>query len=178
MKTAQKIQVNYYTKAAYEVANSLSCPRSVNDVYNLGITLQYCVRAKYLELAELLNDKAWLKDQAAQQLAVKSKIEKLAAYNLDIQLIRFYEQGGPIMDDPVSSTAAQQIQPFFSRIMSRFLEMLDALTSQVLTKKISVEELPAAVSQQMIETYAAMERMFQDQDLQSAFAELIEIKQP
>ncbi len=175
MKTAQTIKINYYTKAAYEQASSLPCPRSVNDVYNLGVSLQYCVRAKYLEMADLMNEKAYLTAQAAHQLKNKSKIEKLAAYNLNVQLSKFYAEGGPIMEGPVTNETAAQIQPFFGRNMSRFLQTLDELSSQMLTKRMSEQEMAAAIDQQMIETLEAMKKMFQDEEMELAFAELIEM---
>lgn len=175
MRTAQKIKINYNTRAAYELASSLPCPQSVNDVYNLGISLHYCVRARYLEIAELLNDKTFLLDLAAQQLDIKAEIEKLAVYNTNVQLSKFYAQGGPIMEHPIDNAAAKQIQPFFSRIVSRFLVTLDELVNQVLTRKISALEMPAAVNQQMAETYENMQKMFQDQEMADAFEELSKV---
>ena len=177
MRTAQEIKINYHTKAAYEMASSLPCPQSVNDVYNLGISLQYCIRAKYLEIAELMNDKTYLTDQAAQQLTIKSKINKLAAFRLNVQLNRFYELGGPIMEDPVSKEMAKQIQPFFSRIMSRFLQSLDETASRFLTKQISAENMTTEFKQQITEVYMTMGKMFQAEEINSAFDELIEVAQ-
>ncbi len=177
MRTAQEIKINYHTKAAYEMASSLPCPQSVNDVYNLGISLQYCIRAKYLEIAELMNDKAYLIDQGAQQLIIKSKIEKLAAYKLNIQLNKFYEQGGPIMEEPVTKEMVKQIQPFFNRIVSRFLQSLDETSSRFLTKELSVEKMTAEVKKQIAETYTTLGKMFPDNEIESAFAELNELLQ-
>lgn len=122
MTTAENIKINYYTKAAYEQASSFPCPRSASDVYNLGISMQYCVRAKLLEIAALTNDNTCLNEQASQQLTIKAEIEKLAAFDLDVRLGKFYAMGGPVMEDPVTKEMAQQAQPFFSRITSRFLE--------------------------------------------------------
>ncbi len=175
MRTAQEIKINYHTKAAYEMASSLPCPRSANDVYNLGVSLQYCIRAKYLEIAELMNDKTYLTDQAAQQVIIKSKISKLAAFRLNVQLNKFYELGGPIMEDPVSKEMAKQIQPFFNRIMSRFLQSLDESASQFLTKQMSVETMTTEIKQQLKEVYTTMGKMFPAEEINSAFDELIEV---
>jgi hypothetical protein len=177
MRTAKEIKINYHTKAAYEMASSNPCPQSVNDVYNLGISLQYCVRAKYLEVAELMNDKTYLTDQAAQQLIIKSKIEKLAAYKLNIQLNKFYNQGGPIIEEPVTKETVKQIQPFFNRIVSRFLQSLDENTSRLLTKEISAEKMNVEVKQQLAETYTTLGKMFPVAEIERAFAELIEFIQ-
>ncbi|HRW12550.1 MAG TPA: hypothetical protein P5549_05450 [Syntrophomonas sp.] len=175
MGTAKAIKINYHTKAAYEMASSLPCPRSAHEVYNVGVSLQYCIRAKYLEIAELLNDKTYLTDQAAQQLVIKSKIAKLAAFRLNVQLNKFYELGGPIMEDPVSKEMAKDIQPFFKRIMSRFLQSLDESSSRLLTKQISTEEMTAEVKQQITDVYTVMEKLFPVDEITSAFDELIEV---
>ena len=175
MTTAEKISINYYTKAAYEQASSFPCPRSASDVYDLGVSMQYCIRAKYLEIAALMNDHSYLNEQAARQQAVKSEIEKLAAFDLNVQLGKFYALGGPIMEDPVTKETAQQTQPFFSRITSRFLEGLDETAGQVLTKKVDVRETPAIVNQQMMTAYTAMSRMFAEPEMKNAFTDLMEM---
>lgn len=174
MTTAENIKINYYTKAAYEQASSFPCPRSASDVYNLGISMQYCVRAKLLEIAALTNDNTCLNEQASQQLTIKAEIEKLAAFDLDVRLGKFYAMGGPVMEDPVTREMAQQAQPFFSRITSRFLETLNETASQVLTKKINPQEIPAVVGEQMTSAYMAMGRMFAEPEMKNAFTELME----
>ncbi len=175
MTTAENIKINYYTKAAYEQASSFPCPRSASDVYNLGISMQYCVRAKLLEIAALTNDNTCLNEQASQQLTIKAEIEKLAAFDLDVRLGKFYAMGGPVMEDPVTKEMAQQAQPFFSRITSRFLETLDETASQFLTKKIAAQEIPAAVNKQMTQAYSGMSSMFAEAEMKNAFTDLIEI---
>jgi len=177
MRTAQEIKINYHTKAAYEMASSLPCPRSANDVYALGVSLQYCIRAKYLEIANLMNNKTYLTDQAAQQLKIKSQIEKLSIYKLNMQLNKFYEQGGPIMEDPITQEMAREIQPFFSRITGRFLQSLDETASRLLTKQISAGEMTSEVRQQITETYNTLGKMFTAEEIESVFAELAEIIQ-
>ncbi len=79
------------------------------------------------------------------------------------------------MEDPVTEEAAQQTQPFFSRITNRFLETLNETASQVLTKKINPREIPAAVGEQMTSAYMAMGRMFAEPEMKNAFTELMEV---
>lgn len=179
MNTAKEIKINYHTKAAYELASSLPCPRSANDVYFLGVSLQYCIRAKYLELDGLKSsiDKNFVVAQAARHLTIKTEIEKLAKYNLNVLLKKFYDQGGPIMEDPVSEEMVKDIQPFFDRIRSSFLQSLDEITQQTATGKLSVEDMEAEVNRQITEMYNALSRMFQPQEIREAFADLIEIRQ-
>lgn len=179
MNTARKIKINYHTKAAYELASSQPCPRSVNDVYALGVNLQYCIRAKYNELNELLPGRGnmLLTQQAARQLTIKTEIEKQAKYKLNIILGEFYEHGGPIMEDPVSKQMAKDIQPFFNRHISNFLIRLDELTRQAEHGKMKAEEMTTAVEKQLKDTYAAMAEMFRNADMESAFTDLLEIRQ-
>lgn len=177
MGNAQKIKINYHTKVAYETASSLPCPRSTIDVYALGVNLQYCVRAKYLEIADYMNNNDHLSEQIARQLTIKSEIGKLSVYNLNIQLTKFYDQGGPIMEDPVTSEMAKEIQPFFRRIMGLFLQSLDETASRLLTKQIGAEEMTSAVKQQIIETYNTLGKMFTVEEIERAFGELAEIIQ-
>ncbi len=177
MRTAKEIKINYQTKAAYEMASSLPCPQSANDVYSLGVSLQYCIRAKYLELAGQSIDNSFLIDQAAQQLAIKNKIEELAAFKLNVILGKFYDQGGPIMENPVSKPMVRQIQPFFNRIMSRFLQSLDEITYQAVAENSSAEAMVSAINQQITETYEALGKMFPVKEIESAFADLLDIMQ-
>ncbi|HWQ77089.1 MAG TPA: hypothetical protein VN441_17410 [Syntrophomonas sp.] len=177
MKTAQKIKINYHTKAAYEMADSLPCPRSTNDVYTLGVSLQYCIRSKYLEISELLQSRNYFTEQAANQLPVKSKIENLAAYKLNVQLNNFYNQGGPVIDEPVTPEMARKIQPFYNRIMSRFLQSLDEIASRVLTRQISAEQMITEVNEQVIDVYSSLGRLYQVKEIENAFADLVEIIQ-
>ena len=178
MNTAKEIKINYHTKAAYELANSIPCPRSANDVYSIGVSMQYCIRAKYIELDNLQrsDDKTYLEGQAAKQLAIKSEIEKLAKFNLNYVLKEFYDHGGPIMEDPVSEQMVKEIQPFFNRIMSNFLQSLDAIVHQTDLGKLSVEEMVTDVNRKICEMYNSLGSMFQIVEIKGAFSDLIEIR--
>jgi len=179
MNTAKKIKINYHTKAAYELASSQPCPCSVNDVYALGVNLQYCIRAKYNELNGLLpgRDNSYLSQQAAIQLNIKTEIEKQAKYKLNVLLGEFYEHGGPIMEDPISKQMAKDMQPFFNRHVSNLLSRLDELTRQAEQGRLKTEELTAPVEKQLTDTYTAMAVMFRNAEMESAFNDLIEIRQ-
>lgn len=179
MNTAKEIKINYHTKAAYELANSHPCPRSASDVYSLGVSLQYCIRAKYIEIDSLKRsiDKTFLVDLAAKQLAIKTEIEKQAKYNLNILLQKFYNDGGQIMEDPVSTQMVKDIQPFFNRITSNFLQSLDETAHQTAMGKLSVKEMETEVNHRLTELYNALGRMFQATEIESVFTDLIEIRQ-
>jgi hypothetical protein len=175
MKTARKIAINYFTKAAYELASSLPCPESANDVYNLGVSLQYCIRAKYLELAGQCYDQDYLIEQATRQLAIKKDIEAQANLGLNILLAQFYDQGGPLMAPSVSQKMSREYYPFFKRIMGRLLESLDELTYEVMDGNLRVEELPDRVELELIQTYNAMKKLFPVREIEKAYTDLIVI---
>jgi len=177
MRTTNETNNNNCSQTAYELTSSLSCPQSVYDVYNLGVSLHYCIRIKYLELEAICIDKTLLIDQTWQQLAIKNKIEKLATFKLNVQLEKFYDKGGPFMEDPVSKQMVKEIQPFFHRIMNRFFQSLDEITNQVATEELSVEQMVDEVKNQTIETYNAMGKLFQVKEIESAFSDLIRIIQ-
>lgn len=176
MNTAKKI--NYHTKAAYELANSHPCPRSARDVYSLGVSFQYCIRAKYKEIDSLKQDidKTCLADLAAKQLTIKTEIEKQAKYNLNMLLQKFYDEGGPIMEDLVTEEMAKNIQPFFNRITNNFLKSLDEIVDQTAICKLSVREMDAEINHRIIELYSTLGRMFQVTEIENAFADLIKIR--
>lgn len=177
MNTA--IKINYYTKAAYELANSHPCPRSASDVYSLGVSFQYCIEAKYNEIDSLKRniDKTCLADLAAKQLAIKTGIEKQAKYNLNMLLQKFYDDGGPIMEDLVTEEMAKNIQPFFNRITINFLKSLDETVNQTAIGNLSVREMDAEINHQIIELYSTLGRMFQVTEVENAFTDLIKIRQ-
>ncbi len=181
MNTAKKInyQINYHTKAAYELASSQPCPRSANDVYSLGVGLQYCIRAKCIEIGNYSRtlDKQLLDELAAKQLTIKSEIEKMAKYNLNELLVKFYNSGGPIMADPVSKQMAKDNQRFFSLILSNFLQSLDDAALETLRGKLSVEEMERDVENKIAELYASLARMFPVKEIEIAFADLVKIRQ-
>ncbi len=179
MNTAKAIKINYYTKAAYEMAYSHPCPRSVHDVCSLGASLQYCIRAKYIEITGSMpsKDKTFLMEQAARQLTIKTNIEKLAKYDLNVLVKKFYDDGGPIIEDPVSEQMVMDINPFFNRIISSFLQSLDEITYQTAIGKLSVEKMAADVEDQICQMYNTLARMFQIEEMERAYIDLIEIRQ-
>lgn len=179
MNTAKKIKINYHTKAAYEVAISQPCPRSVQDVYALGVNLQYCIRAKYKELNDLLpgRDNDFLLHEEIRQLSIKAEIEKQAKYKLNALLGEFYEHGGPIMEEPVSQQMAKDMQPFFNRHVSNFLRRLDELSRQAAQGQMEAEDMAAAVEKQLKDSYTALAEMFRNVEMASAFADLMDIRQ-
>lgn len=171
-------EINYRTKAAYELVNSIPVPRSVDDVYSIGSNLQYCIRAKYSELADVSgkNMKAQFTDLAVRQLKIKKEIDKAANYNLNTLLHYFYQNGGPIMEDPVNETMAKDLRPFFTRLTGNFLTSLDQVADDAYMGKMSAAEMETAVNNSISSLYGTAAQLFPVDVMQKAFLELAEIE--
>lgn len=177
MNTAKKI--NYRTQAAYELAKSVPCPRRVNDVYSMGANLQYCIRAKYLEIADLNqpDTRALCTKLVSKQMDIKKEIEKAGKRQLNILIQYFYDKGGPIIEDPVSEQLVKDINPFFNRLMSNFLNSLDEVTDKVVQGEMSVAEMETQVDHDIINMFSALGNLFAVDEMRNAFHELVEIRE-
>jgi hypothetical protein len=176
MNTAKKI--NYRTQAAYELAKSIPCPRNVSDVYFMGSSLQYCIRAKYLEIVDL-NQRATgtvCAELAVKQMDIKKEIEKVGNQKMNLLIQYFYENGGPIIEDPVSKQMVKEIEPFFNRLMKNFLESLDEAADKAALEKINASELEATINHEIIYLFGAMGNLFRVDEIRKAFNDLIGIR--
>jgi len=171
--------INYRTKAAYETARSVVCPRSASDVFSLGICLQYCIRAKYLELAELNRGEVKVEYQqlAGQHLQEKNAMQKLAKLELNRLLAYYYDHGGPVMEAPVTEQQVKEINPFFNRIVTLFLDQLDDLFASAYNREISPRELDLAVRHQAAELHDQVARLIPVEEIKDALSELTEVGQ-
>lgn len=177
MNTAKKI--NYRTQAAYELAKSVPCPRRVNDVYFLGASLQYCIRAKYLEIAEL-NQKGTrvaCGKLVTRRMDLKKAIEKAGKHQLNLLIQYFYEHGGPIIEDPVSEKMVKDINPFYNRLMNNFLDSLDEVTDRVSRGEMNLSEMETSINQDIINMFSALGNLFTVEEMRDAFHELIKIEE-
>jgi hypothetical protein len=177
MNTAPKI--NYRTQAANELAESTPCPRTVNDVYSLGVNLQYCIGARYREIAEL-NQKETRSDcirLAEKQMEIKKRIDKAAGHQLNILIQYFYEHGGPVIEDPVSEDTVKEISPFYNRLMENFLESLDEVTEKVRCGEMSIGEMETTINRELISMFGALGNLFVVNEMRKAFHDLVEIRE-
>lgn len=150
-----------------------SCPRSVDEVYSLGIKLQYYVGGLYLEMIDSWqgNTKKFYQEQTMRQLAVKNDIQSLANENLNQLLAYFYDNGGPIIEPPVSEQAAREIQPFFNRIASSAMDQITRIKEEGNDAGI-VKKIDDTVA----DMYSAMARLFNTvQEVSEAFSNLAEL---
>jgi O-phosphoseryl-tRNA(Cys) synthetase len=177
MNTAKEI--NYRTQAAYELAKSIPCPRCTSDVYSLGVSLQYCIRAKYMEIADSshMAFKTVCADQVVKQMNIKKEIEKVGNQKLNLLIQYFYEHGGPIMEDPVSEQIVKEIKPFFNRLMRNYINSLDEVAEKALRGKIGASELVTTINHDIINMYSAMGNLFMVDEMREAFNDLIDIRE-
>ncbi|MEN6463337.1 MAG: hypothetical protein ABFC94_18455 [Syntrophomonas sp.] len=170
---------NYRTKVNEEIANPVVCPRCVDEIYSLGVSLQNYIGSIYLELTVLNKGpkKNLYTNLALNQLVVKKEIEKLANDNLNRLLAYFYDNGGPIMEVPVSEKLAKEIQPFFNRIVNSFLNQVDFLVNRTSKGEMSANDLNIEINNHIISMYTAMGKLFQVDEMQNAFNELINVRE-
>ena len=177
MNTALKI--NYRILAANELAQSTPCPRNVNDVYSLGVNLQYCIGTRYRELADMTrneNETACIK-LAEKQMEIKRRIDKAASHHLNILIQYFYEHGGPVIEDPISEDMVKEINPFYNRLMNNFLESLDEVTEKVRSGEMSIGEMETTVNRELISMFGALGNLFGVNEMRKAFHDLVEIRE-
>jgi len=177
-KAAKKPRRNRSTRTQTEETVNLGpCPRSADEVYSLGVSLQYYIGDIYLELEALTQGEQRLQYQnlALSQLTVKQEIEKLANENLNRLLWYFYNHGGPVIEAPVTEKMAKEIQPFFNRIAVNFLNQLDVLVRLASKGNMSPSELESTINDGIIDMYATMSMLFNTDEIKDAFSELIEI---
>jgi len=177
-KAAKKPRRNRSSRNQTEETATLGpCPRSADEVYSFGVSLQYYIGDIYLELEALTQgeQRLYYKNLALSQLNVKQEIEKLANENLNRLLWYFYNNGGPIIEAPVTDNMAKEIQPFFNRIAVNFMNQLDVLVRLASKGNMSPSEMESTINEGIIDMYTTMGMLFNTDEIQDSFNELIEI---
>jgi hypothetical protein len=154
------------------------CPRSVDQVYSLGVRIQYHIGDIYLEL-ERVNQgtaKSQYKKLALMQLDGKAEIEKLANINLNQLLSYFYNNGGPIIEPPVSEEMAQEVRPFYIRLSENFLKQLDFIVNLASKGRMTVSEIEDTINHSVAELYLTLTMLFPQDEMKKAFNDLIRVR--
>jgi hypothetical protein len=148
-------------------------PRSVDEVYSLGISLQNYLGETYLTAMNKAYDNLALGEQNANE-----EIRRLVNTNLNQLLTYFYNNGGLFIETPapVSEQTAKEIRPFFNRIIINFLDQLDIVVSVAAKGNISSEELKELINNNVIKLYTTMTILFPVKEIQTAFTKLINIR--
>jgi hypothetical protein len=120
---------NYIYTEVDNGSQTISCPRYMNDVYTLGIDLQYYIGDIYLQMAEISRGdiRSQYKKMAVSELEIKEKIEKINNARLNELLTQFYNNGGQIIEAPLTSDQAKELQPFFNRLLDTYFKRLESL---------------------------------------------------
>lgn len=156
-----------------------TCPRSADQVYSLGINVQYCIGDVYLELSSLNQEpaKSQYKNMAMRQLDGKNEIEKLANINLNRLLTYFYNNGGQVIEPPLNDEMARQIKPFFSRMADNFIKQLNIIAGMAAKNNLSGCELEHTLNETIIDMYNTMSMFFPVDEIRNAFSDLIEVRE-
>lgn len=147
-------------------------PRSVDEVYSLGTKFQYYLGDVYLALnAQQGSTKNFYKEQAMKQLDIKKEIRSLANDNLNQLLGYFYDNGGPIIEPPVSEAMAKEMQPFFNRIAANTLNQISLAIDDA--NVIKAENLVKMINIAIVDMYTAMSKLFKtNKEVSEAFNNL------
>lgn len=171
------IMSDHPTKSADEFVNPVVCPRCADEVYSLGISLHDYIGDLYLKLAEInKGENNPYTNLILNQLAAKKEIENIAKYNLNKLLAYFYNNGGPIIESPVSEQSATEIQPSINRIVASFLNRVDFILSRASNGDISARDLDNEINNDISFMLNAMGKLFQNNAMQNAFSELISVR--
>ncbi|MEA4926226.1 MAG: hypothetical protein VB084_13060 [Syntrophomonadaceae bacterium] len=154
------------------------CPRSVDQVYSLGVRIQYHIGEIYLELERLNqgNAKSHYKALALRQLDGKDEIEKLANINLNHLLTYFYNNGGPIIEPPVSEEMVQEMRPFYIRLSENFLKQMDFIVNLASKGRMTITEIESTIDHSVSELYLTMSMLFPIEEIKDAFNDLIMVR--
>ncbi len=151
-----------------------SCPRSIDEVYSMGIKVVNFIGNIYGEMAAKHCDDRSLQGEINRQLVFKNRIQQLADHNLNQLLDYFYSNGGPIIEPPVSEQTAKEIQPFFSRITVNALTQIAALTDR--NQAVSPAEASEVISAVTVNTYEGISRLYAGSpEVKAAFEELMQL---
>jgi hypothetical protein len=169
---------DFSSKAIAELSKIESCPCCVNDLYSLGASLQSYIGTIYFELADMHQGLArnQYEGLALSQLEGKAEIKKLANDNLNQLLSYFYNNGGPIMEAPVTEQTVNVIQPIFNGIMDELVNQVTGLANAAVKGRMNVNDLELAINRQISSTYSATGYLFQVKEMKNAVEELINVR--
>lgn len=152
-----------------------SCPRSVEEVYTLAVSLQYHIGDIFVILAELSlePEKTTYLNKAMIQLENKNIIQHNCDEYLNGLVISFYKNGGQVLDERLSDGEAREIQPFFKRILSNLLLSYDALLGMHLNENLTLEQMLAEINNYTLHSYASWGKLYRNEKISRAFNELM-----
>jgi hypothetical protein len=159
-----------------KIMETIPYPRCAEDVYSLGIRLQQYLADICLSLAKCRpeSERNMLRIIAKSQLEHKKEMLNLMNTNLNQALAYFYENGGPIIELPVSEAEVKDIHLFFDKSVANFFSKLDTMFH--INSKSEINKLDAQINSCTIELFIMLGKLYKTIEVKEAFAELIRIK--
>lgn len=170
---------DYSTKSA-ELIDPMAFPRSVEEIYTMGISLQYYIGDIYLRLAAMNKgaQKNRYNEIAVAQLNVKNEIQKLANAHLNEKLNYFYNNGGPVIEAPISEREAKELNGFFNRIVANYLNQMDVIVTMTAEGSMSSSDLESEINNIIIRMFVSLSNLYQLDDLKQAFHNMASVISP
>jgi hypothetical protein len=133
----------------------------------------------YMELERLSQGDTQIKfrEMALRQLEIKEEVDRFANADLNRLLWYFYNNGGPVIENPVSERLAKELQPFFNQIVANFLSQADVLLKMTANGNIGADAMEAEINHNLIRMYSTLSKLFQVEDMGKACENLIGIRQ-
>lgn len=166
-----KKDYNIHALSAEQV-QMFTCPRTTEEVYSLGVKLQYMVGDLYLKYADSgdkVRKNAFM-GLALKQLDKKTEIQRLANIDLNEKLNYFYNNGGPIIEPTVNEKTAREINGFFNRIAENYLLKMEELISESADNHVALE---VEVNQMIVRMLTDLANLYHENEIRMAFKELI-----
>ncbi|KUG03996.1 hypothetical protein ASZ90_018585 [hydrocarbon metagenome] len=169
---------NYTYKVVDNETKTIPCPRNMNDVYSIGTNLQYYIGDIYLHLAELSQRdlKPQYKKMAIVELEIKQQIQEVNNARLNELLGYFYNNGGAVIEPPLTYMQSKEIQPFFTRIIDTFTSRVEDSFVLAADGSISPGRLESMINYDIIEMYTNLSKLFPVDEISKAFRQLIVIR--
>lgn len=158
------------------VTNPISCPRCEIDVYFLGISIEDYLVNTFMELA-MHNKKPHniFEALAENHMARRDKMRELAHNSINCSLFYFYAQGGPVIEPPVSEQYIMEVTPSFNKKIAKFFGYLND-TYYIISKANNTARVERELTHYIIELFAKLSCLYQDAEINEAFADLIGIE--
>ena len=154
---------------------SITCPRCSGEVYSLGVELKGHLAQAYMDLSGRGREsqRNMLKKLAIRYFENKKEITDLINADLNRELAYFYQNGGPIIEAPVTEKDIRDIEPFFYKTIANFFSQVDAMVYVVGKGEMSVTELERETYQYISGLFNILGRLYQDPEVKKAFNELV-----
>ncbi len=150
------------------------CPRSADEAYSMGVKIQGFIGGIMAENFSGVGSREE-REAVKRQLAIKNRIRQLAEFNLNQLLDYFYNNGGPVIEPPVSEYTAKEIQPFFNRIAVNALTQMMEAAEQY---QGDLQEAVMSITDIIVSMYEAMSKLYPEaNEVKTAFAEMRELHQ-